>query len=265
MPFVQDAVKVALERYRFDREALALGCESMGDADKAEKYRQPVAFGQLLDDEKRAIEEGFKQDETGVFEEIERDAAEIGEWLKEFRHPRDAERFRESIKFVGSDMMVWPVLGVEVRPGVFSLDLSIWKAEVAKPICNFLRRLADEKATEPAPDLLSGKGVSLQAIALHIRKDDPDGQKQLVKKWQNRRTAKTNPLPRPIGTEAGEFAHPQRLLYKPAELLDFLKKSEGEAVVQDFNLKRVIYACLRDATPFPPCSDDNPKTPLKPR
>ena len=59
---------------------------------------------------------------------------------------RDAERFRESLKFACSDMVVWPVLGVEVRPGVHKLDLSIWEAEVAKPLCNYLRRLADEMA-----------------------------------------------------------------------------------------------------------------------
>ncbi len=108
MPFVQGTLRVALEQFRSDREVQTLGREIMGDPVNANEYKQPVAFVQLLDDEKRVIEEGFKQDETGVFEEIERDAAEIGEWLKECRHPRDAERFRESIKFVYSDMVVWP-------------------------------------------------------------------------------------------------------------------------------------------------------------
>jgi hypothetical protein len=124
----------------------------------------------LLDNERRAIEEGFKQDETGVFEKIERDAAEIGEWLKECRHPRDSERFRESLKFVRSDIVVWPVLGVEVRPGVYKLDLSIWEAEVARPFCNYLRRLADEMGNDP-----SAYAMSFDGAHWHISYDSEKG------------------------------------------------------------------------------------------
>ena len=148
MPFVQDTLRVALEQYRSDREAQALGREIMGDPGKTEEYREPVAFVQLLDAEKQAIEKGFKQDEAGVFEEIERDAAEIGEWLKDCRHPRDAERFREFLKFVCGEALVMPAIGVEVRPGVYKLDLDSWRDEAAKPLCNYLRELADEMATE---------------------------------------------------------------------------------------------------------------------
>lgn len=274
MPFVQEIVQRALEQIRFDREALARGhevgedlrkgkkyrYELGGDLRKAEKYRKPVTSVWLSDRDEQALKDGFEEDETGIFEFFEHWAAEIGEWIKECRCPRDAERFRTLFRSVCGEALSHPVKGIEVSPGVYKLDLSSWTADAAKPLCDYLRELADEMATEPPPDVLSGKGVPLQAVASHIRKDDPDGQKQLVKKWQNRRDAKTNPLPSPIGTEAGEFAHLQRLLFKPAELLDFLKKVEGERVVQDFNLNRVVYACLRDATPFSPCSDDNLKT-----
>ena len=151
MPFVQETLRSAFERFRFDRKAIALGSELRGDLCKAEQYRQPVASVLLLDDEKRAIEEGFEHDEATVFELFEYVAAEIGEWLKDRRHARDAERFRAFLKFVCGEALVMPAIGVEVRPGVYKLDLDSWTDEAAKPLCNYLRELADEMATEPPP------------------------------------------------------------------------------------------------------------------
>ena len=105
----------------------------------------------MFDDDIRALEDGFEQDEAGVFTLIEYAAAEVGEWLKDCRHPRDAERFRELLGFVCGEALVKPVKGVEVRPGVYKLDLDSWRDEAAKPLCDYLRKLADEMATEPSP------------------------------------------------------------------------------------------------------------------
>ena len=51
-------------------------------------------------------------------------------------------------------------------------------------------------------------------------------------------------------TPEAAFAHKQRQVFEPAAILEFLKKVEGEQVVADFGLDRVIYACLRDANPL---------------
>jgi hypothetical protein len=67
-------------------------------------------------------------------------------------------------------MVVWPVLGVEVRPGVYKLDLSIWETEVAKPMCNYLRGLADEMADDP-----SAYAMSFDGAHWHIRYDSERG------------------------------------------------------------------------------------------
>lgn len=152
IPFVQEALRGAIEQFRADRNLLAQSYDHDGDPRKAERLRQPVESIPLLDDVKRALEEGFERDESGVFEEIERDAAEIGEWLKDYRHPRESERFREYLRFVCGEALADSGLGVEVRPGVFKLDLSLWEAEASEPLCNYLRELADEMATEPKAD-----------------------------------------------------------------------------------------------------------------
>lgn len=148
MPFVHETLRSAFERFRFDRKAMALGLELQGDLRKAEQYRQPVQSIPLFDDDKRALEDGFEHDEAGVFELFEYVAAEIGEWLKDCRHARDAERFRDYLKFVYGEAVLMAAEGVEVRPGVYKLDLDTWKAEAAKPLCNYLRELADEMATK---------------------------------------------------------------------------------------------------------------------
>ena len=179
MPFVQEALRGAFEQLRSDRDLLAQQAELNEDPRKAERYRQPVESIPLPDDVKRALEEGFERDESGVFEEIERDAAEIGEWLKDHRHPRESERFREYLKFVcGQAVAGWS--GVEVRPGVFKLDLSLWEAEAAEPLCNYLRELADEMATEPAASEADSQGAATCSMRFdgghwHITFDNEKG------------------------------------------------------------------------------------------
>ncbi len=144
MPFVQEALRVALERFGSDRNAVAMHFERDGNLSHAEELRQPVEFVPLLAADLRTLEEGFKRDESGIFEEIERDAAEIGEWMKKLRHPRDVEKFREYLKFVCDPSVLISGIGIEVRPGVFALDLDAWKAAGATPLCRYLRELADE-------------------------------------------------------------------------------------------------------------------------
>ncbi len=170
MPFVQEVVRRALEQIRFDREALARGHEALAQGDgvegqlrkgkkyryelggeplQAEKYREPVTSVWLSDSDKEALKDGFEEDETGIFEFFERHAADIGEWLKEFRHPRDAERFRSRFSFVCGEALLYSQ-GVEVSPGVYKLDLGHWETEVAKPLCDDLRQFADEMADDPS-------------------------------------------------------------------------------------------------------------------
>lgn len=148
MPFVQEVVQRALEEINSASEALARGHELGGDLRKAEKYRKPVTSVWLSDSDEQALKDGFEEDETGIFELFEHWAAEIGEWIKECRCPRDAERFRTLFSSVCGEALFHPVKGVEVSPGVYKLDLSSWKADAAKPLCDYLRELADEMATE---------------------------------------------------------------------------------------------------------------------
>jgi hypothetical protein len=171
MPFVQEVIQRALEQVNSDREALAQGHESLargdevggqrrkgkkyryergGDPLQAEKYREPVTSVWLSDSDKEALKDGFEEDETGVFESFEGLAADIGEWVKECRRPRDAELFRSRLSFVCGEALLYSQ-GVEVSPGVYKLDLGHWEAEVAKPFCDDLRQFADEMATEPKP------------------------------------------------------------------------------------------------------------------
>jgi len=150
MPFVQEVVQRAFEQNRFDRKASVLGAELLGKPRQAEKYRKPVTSVWLSDSDKDALKDGFEEDETGIFESFEHLAAEIGEWLKECRRPRDAELFRSRLSFVCGEALLHSQ-GVEVSPNLYRLDLSSWKAEVAKLLCDDLRELADEMATEPSP------------------------------------------------------------------------------------------------------------------
>jgi hypothetical protein len=133
-------------------EALARDHELGGDLHKAEKYREPVTSVWLSDSDTEALKDGFEEDETGIFEFFEHWAAEIGEWVKECRCPRDAERFRSFFSFVCGEALLHPVEGVEVSPKLYKLDLSSWEAEAARPLCDYLRELADEMATEAPPD-----------------------------------------------------------------------------------------------------------------
>lgn len=174
MPFVQEVVQKALERINADREALARGFESFAQSDyrdgqlnrgkkyglnrhdaeyyrkQAEDYRKPVTSVWLSDTDKEALKAGFEDDETGIFELFERQAADIAEWLRKHRHPRDAELFRSRFSFVCGEALLYSQ-GVEVSPGVYKLDLSTWEAEFAKPLCDDLRELSDQMETEPNP------------------------------------------------------------------------------------------------------------------
>lgn len=171
MPFVQEVIKRALEQINSDREALVQGHEALAQGDevegrlhigrkyrlelrdaeyyrkKAEDYRKPVTSVWLSDTDKEAIKAGFEDDETGIFEHFERQAAEIAEWLREHRHPRDAENFRNRFSFVCGEALLYSQ-GVEVSPGVYKLDLCHWETEVAKPLCDDLQQFADEMETE---------------------------------------------------------------------------------------------------------------------
>jgi hypothetical protein len=187
MPFVQGVLGRAFGQLRSDRSLVAEHLELRGDPHEAEQYRQPVKSIALSDDDKRALREGFECDETGVFEEIEHDAAEVGEWLKNHRHPRDAERFREYLKFVCGEIIGGWGLAVEIRPGVFNLDLASWETEAAKPLCDYLRELADGIESEPPPR--DPMGVSLRDVASCFHSDDAiikrtirrmDGSKQMT-------------------------------------------------------------------------------------
>ncbi len=170
MPFVQDIIRRALEDSKSHREAASRGFEIFSQSDehrlqlntggkyrfefrdaeyyrkKAEEYRKPVTSVWLSDTDKEALKAGFEDDAIGIFEFFERQAAEIAEWLREHRHPRDAENFRRYFSFACGDALLYSP-GVEVSPGVFMLDLSFWEAEVAKPLCDDLRQIADEIAT----------------------------------------------------------------------------------------------------------------------
>jgi hypothetical protein len=70
--------------------------------------------------------------------------------LKECRHPRDAELFRNRFRFACGEALLH-LQGVEVSPGVYRLELSTWETEVAKPLCDNLREFADELEAEPYP------------------------------------------------------------------------------------------------------------------
>ena len=171
MPFVQVVIQMALEQINSDREALVQGIDALTRGDELgrkslngrkyngeiraglpdpEKYRQPVTAFWLSDSDQKVLEAGFEADETGVFEILERQAAMVAEWLKERRHPRDAELFRNRLRFACGEALLHSQ-GVEVSPGVYRLDLSTWETEVAKPLCDDLRELADELEAEPYP------------------------------------------------------------------------------------------------------------------
>ncbi len=170
MPVVQEIVQKALVRVNSDREALARGFESLAQGDdrdrqlnrgkkyrldlrdtedyrkKAEDCRQPVTSVWLSDTDKEALKASL--DDTGILELFERQAAYIAEGLREHRHPRDAERFRNDFSFVCGEALLHSQ-GVEVSPGVFGLDVSTWEVEFAKPLCDYLRQFADEVADDP--------------------------------------------------------------------------------------------------------------------
>ena len=171
MPFVQVVIQMALEQINSDREALVQGLDALTRGDELgrkslngrkyngeiraglpdpEKYRQPVTAFWLSDSDQKVLEAGFEADETGVFEILERQAAMVAEWLKERRHPRDAELFRNRFRFACGEALLHSQ-GVEVSPGVYRLDLSTWETEVAKPLSDDLRELAEELEAEPNP------------------------------------------------------------------------------------------------------------------
>jgi hypothetical protein len=171
MPFVQVVIQRALEQINSDREALVQGLDALTRGDELgrkslngkkyggeiraglpdpKKYRQPVTAFWLSDSDQKVLEAGFEADETGVFEILERQAALVAEWLKECRHPRDAELFRNRFRFACGEALLHSQ-GVEVSPGVYRLDLSNWITEVAKPLCDNLRELAEELETESYP------------------------------------------------------------------------------------------------------------------
>ncbi len=176
MPFVQEVVQKALERINADREALARGFESLaqgGDRDrqlnrgkkyrldlrdaedyrkKAEDYSKPANSVWLSDTDQEALKAALV--DTGILERYERQAADIAEWLREYRHPRDAEHFRSRLSFVCGEALFDTLKGVEVSPGVFGLDLSNWETEAAKPLCDYLRQLAREMELRSSPSLL---------------------------------------------------------------------------------------------------------------
>ena len=102
----------------------------------------------LSNSDQKVLKDGFDADETGIFEILERQAALVAEWLKECRHPRDAELFRNHFSLACGEALLHSQ-GVEVSPGVYRLDLGHWEAEVAKPLCDELREFADELETEP--------------------------------------------------------------------------------------------------------------------
>lgn len=172
MPIVQEVVRKALEQVNSDREALARGLESLAQGDdrdgqlnrgkkyrldlrdtedyrkKAEDYRIPVTSVWLSDTDKEALKAGLN--DTGILELFERQAADIAELLREHRHPRDAELFRSDFSFVCCEALL-SSQGVEVSPGVYKLDLSSWETDAAKPLCDYLRDVADEMDAAPPP------------------------------------------------------------------------------------------------------------------
>jgi len=171
MPFVQVVIQRALKQINSDREALVQGLDALTRGDEpgrkslngkkyggeitaglpnSEKYRQPVTAFWLSNSDQKVLEAGFEADETGVFEILERQAALVAEWLKECRHPRDAELFRNRFRFACGEALLHSK-GVEVSPGVYRLDLGNWITEVAKPLCDNLRELAEEMETEQYP------------------------------------------------------------------------------------------------------------------
>ncbi len=257
MPFVQEVVQKALERMNADRETLARGFESFtqgddrdGQQNSGKKYgldrhdaeyyrkkagdcRKPVTSVWLSDTDKEVLKAGFEDDETGIFEFFERTAAEIAEWLREHRHPRDAEIFRNRFSFVCGEALLYSQ-GVEVSPGVYKLDLGAWEAEAAKPLCDDLRQLANEM-------VVAVKGVSLRDAAEQVRPHDSDGQTELIKTWRNSRSPK---LPVPLGKCP---LHSQMNLYEPAAFLRFLQLVEGERADRDFGLS----AHFRKVSRFP--------------
>lgn len=203
MPVVQQVVRRALEELKSDREVASLGFESLAQGDdrrdgqqyigkkyrlvlrdaedyrkKAEDYRKPVTSVWLSDTDNEALKAGLEDDETGIFEFIERQAADIAEWVKEHRHPRDAELFRSHVAFVCGESLIDPVRGVEVSPGVYGLDLSQWETEVAKPLCDNIRIMADEMESKTG---LNTEFVALSLLNRIISRDD-----STVKRWKDR-------------------------------------------------------------------------------
>jgi hypothetical protein len=194
MPFVQVVIRRALEQINSDREALVQGLDALTRGDEpgrkslngrkyngeiraglpnSEKYRQPVTAFWLSDSDQKVLEAGFEADETGVFEILERQAALVAEWLKECRHPRDAELFRNRFRFACGEALLHSQ-GVEVSPGVYRLDLSNWITEVAKPLCDNLRELAEEMETEqyPAAKKSLQDRIEVNVVESKVRLDD---------------------------------------------------------------------------------------------
>ncbi|MFN9605371.1 MAG: hypothetical protein ACK6A7_18255, partial [Planctomycetota bacterium] len=186
MPCVQKVVQRALEQINSDREAIVRGVDALKRGDElarksldgekyryeigatlpdAKKYREPVTAVWLSDNDQKDIKDGFDEDNTGIFELLEREAAMIAEWLKENRHPRDAELFRSRFSFACGEALLH-AQGVEVSPGVYRLDLSTWETEVAKPLCDDLRELAVELETDPN---LAAKQTRLDRIEVNVQ------------------------------------------------------------------------------------------------
>ncbi|MEZ6051806.1 MAG: hypothetical protein R3C02_10520 [Planctomycetaceae bacterium] len=127
----------------------------------------------LSDSDKEALKDGFEEDETGVFEFFERQAADIAEWVKKCRRSRDADLFRSHLSFACSEALLHSQ-GVEVSPGVYKLDLSTWEAEVAKPLCEYLREVGEEMETKlsPPPPQASRDRIEVNVPESRVRLDD---------------------------------------------------------------------------------------------
>jgi hypothetical protein len=194
MPFVQEVIQRALEQINSDREAIVRGIDALTRGDElvrkspdgrkysyeigaplpdAEKYREPVTAVWLSDSDQKDLKDGFDEDDTGIFEFFERQAALIAEWLKEYRHPRDAELFRSRFSFACGEALLH-AQGVEVSPGVYRLDLSTWETEVAKLLCEDLRELAVELETVQASAALQNlrDRIEVNVVESKVRLDD---------------------------------------------------------------------------------------------
>ncbi len=200
MPVVQEVVRRAFEQINSIREASARGLEAMlqdGELqkqlslgkkyrielgrirEKAKASREPVTSVRLSDDETQTIKDSLDEDETGIFEFIERQAADIAEWVKEHRHPRDAELFRSHVAFVCGESLLDLVRGAEVSPGVFSLELNHWETETAKPLCDDIRLLADEMESITG---FNTEFVELRLLNQYIYYRDDS----TIKRWKDR-------------------------------------------------------------------------------